>query len=189
MRRIMTRQAHLATVMIAAMLSVGTPPASAGVLAEPFHAPRLAAPEGRTNAICSTTADVNFSPGIGLTSSSGTLDSGGETGSIICIGTFNGHRVTGPGSFGTKGTYTATCVSGHVSGRYSITIPTDAGPMHLAPMFTATPIGVVSPIDASQPGMRWTGFEVFAFKRGDCVTAPVTEAMIRDTLIATDQND
>jgi hypothetical protein len=61
--------------------------------------------------------------------------------------------------------------------------------MHFAPTFTATPIGAVSPIDASQPGMRWTGFEVFVFKRGDCVTAPITEVMIRDTLIATDQND
>ena len=61
--------------------------------------------------------------------------------------------------------------------------------MHFAPTYTATPIGAVSPINGSQPGMHWTGFEVFVFKRGDCVTAPVTEAKIIDILIATDQND
>jgi hypothetical protein len=54
--------------------------------------------------------------------------------------------------------------------------------MHFAPTFTATPVAAVSPIHASQPGVRWTGFEIFAFKRGNCVTAPVTEAMINDTL-------
>jgi hypothetical protein len=188
MRRILSKQAHLTTVTTAALLSVGTLPASAAVLTEPIHPPRVAAPEGKTNAICSTRADVTFSPGISLTTSSGTLGSGDETGSIVCVGTFNGHRVTGPGSFGTKGTYTAICVLGQVSGRYSITVPTDAGPMHFAPTFTATPIGVVSPIEGSQPGMHLTGLEVFVFKRGNCVTAPVTEAMINDTLIVTSQN-
>lgn len=39
-----------------------------------------------------------------------TFDTGGETGSIICTGTFNGYRVIGPGAFGTKGTYAAICV-------------------------------------------------------------------------------
>lgn len=185
----MTRQTHLATVMTAAMLSVGTLPASAAVLAEPVHPPRLAASEGRTSAICSVTRNVTFSPGVRLTSSSGTLETPDETGIITCLGTFNGHRVTGTGSFGAKGVYTAICVLGHVSGRYSITIPTDAGPMHFAPTFTATPIGVVSPVDAAQPGMRLTGLEVFAFTRGDCVTAPITETIVNDTLIATDQNN
>lgn len=189
MRRIMTRKTYLATALTVTMLSIGALPASAAVLAEPIYPPRLAAPEGGTNAICSTRAVVTLSPGVVLTSSSGTIDSGGETGSITCVGTFNGHRVTGPGSFGTKATYTASCVLGRVSGRFSITIPTEAGPMHFTPRFTATPIGAVSPVEASQPGIRWTGFEIFVFKRGDCVTAPVTEAITSDTLIATDQND
>lgn len=189
MRRIMTGHPYLAIVMTSAMLSVGALPASAAVLAEPIHPSRLAVPEGRTNMTCLATADVTLSPGVELTSSSGTIDSGGETGSITCTGTFKGHRVTGPGSFGTKATYTATCVAGQVSGRYSITIPTDAGPMRFTPTFTTTPVGAVAPIEGSQPGIRLTGLEVFVFTQGDCVTAPVTEAMIRDLLIATDQND
>jgi hypothetical protein len=96
--------------------------------------------------------------------------------------------VTGPGSFGNEGTYTGICVLGATSGRYFITVPTDAGPMHFAPTYSGA-VAAVGLDDGSQPGIRWTGFEVFVFKRGDCVTAPVTKAIGSNTLIATDRND
>jgi hypothetical protein len=186
---ITTRSTLLATITMAVMVSVGAGSASAAVLAKAIHPPRLGAPaHGRTNAVCSTRQDVNLRPGAGPTPSSGTFDTGGEKGSIICSGTFNGHRVTGPGSFGNEGTYTGICVLGGTSGRYFITVPTDAGPMHFAPTYSSA-VAAVGLDDGSQPGIRWTGFEVFVFKRGDCVTAPVTKAIGSNTLIATDRNN
>jgi hypothetical protein len=179
-----------AAVMTAVMVDVGALPASAAVLAAPIHPLRLAAPaQGRTDAVCSAIYDVKVSPGGGLTPSSGTGNTGGETGFMICAGTFHGHRVTGPGTYGNEFTYTGTCASVHTSGRYFMTVPTDAGPMHFAPMYAANSIGVVAPTNASEPGIRWTGVEVFPLiKRGNCVTAPLSEAMPSITLIATNSN-
>lgn len=189
MRRIMTRPTLLATITMVVMVSVGAGSASAAIPAKASHPPLLAAPaQGRTNAVCSTRQDVNLRPGAGPTPSSGTFDTGGETGSIICTGTFNGHRVTGPGSFGNEGTYTGICILGATSGRYFITVPTDAGPMHFAPTYAST-FAAVGLDDGSQPGIRWTGFEVALFTHGDCVTAPVTKATSSNTLIATDRNN
>jgi hypothetical protein len=138
MRRIMTRRTLLATITMVVMVSVGARSASAAVPAKAIHPPRLSAPaHGRTNAVCSTRQEVNLRPGAGPPPISGTFDTGGD-GLYNCAGTFNGHRVTGPGSFGNGGTYTGVCVLGATSGRYFITVPTDAGLMHFAPTYVST---------------------------------------------------
>jgi hypothetical protein len=110
-----------------------------------------------------------------LISSSGPFSTGGETGSIIWVGTFYGHRVTGPGSFGDEGIYTGTCVLVHTSGRYLFTVPADAGPMHFVATYAANSIGLVARTDGSLPGARLTRVDIFVPTRGDCVTTPATE--------------
>jgi hypothetical protein len=91
------------------------------------------------------------------------------------VGTFYGHRVTGPGSFGDEGIYTGTCVLVHTSGRYLFTVPADAGPMHFVATYAANSIGLVARTDGSLPGARLTRVDIFVPTRGDCVTTPATE--------------
>lgn len=105
------------------------------------------------------------------------------------MGTFYGHRVTGPGSFGDEGIYTGTCVLVHTSGRYLFTVPADAGPMHFVATYAANSIGLVARTDGSLPGARLTGVDIFVPTRGDCVTTPATEAISSITFIAADRSD
>lgn len=66
-------------------------------MAWPAHA------QGTTNAECKVVFPAYFSPGFTMKRSTVAYGSGGETGSVTCVGTFDGHRVTGPGSFGFAG--------------------------------------------------------------------------------------
>jgi len=134
--------------------------------------------QGGTSAVCSLRIPANLTPGFSRTSSTGTYGTGGETGTITCSGTVDGHRVTGPGSFGFKGTYTGECFGNVGSGTYFFTVPTDVGQMHFTGTYTETRIGLTGPVEASQPGARFSGPLVVAPTKGDCVTAPVTEVLI-----------
>ena len=171
-------------------MGVAAPTASATVLAEPIHIPLRTEPgHGGTNAVCLVVGVANVSPGLSLTPSAGTADTGGETWKISCTGTFNGHRVTGPGALGFKGTYAGTCLAAHLSARISDTVPTDAGPMHFTGPLEESTIGLTGQFVAYQPGARLTGFGIFEPGRGDCVTKPVTKSVAQSTLFATDQRD
>lgn len=103
--------------------------------------------------------------------------SGGETGSITCVGTIDGHRVTGPGSFGFEGIYTGDCFSNVGSGTYFFTVPTDTGLAHFAGTYTESRLGLTGPVNGSQPGARFTGGHVTVPTKGNCVTTPVTEVL------------
>jgi hypothetical protein len=159
----LVRLAGLLTVMLLPMVMA---------LPAPAHA------QGRTNATCSIVLPAYFSPGFGLTTSTISYGSHGETGSISCVGQINGHTVTRPGSFGFEGTYTGDCLSNVGSGRYSITVPTDAGSLHSTGMFMESRLGASGPVDASQPEGHFSGYHVVAPTRGDCVNSPVTEALV-----------
>jgi hypothetical protein len=132
---------------------------------------------GGTSAVCSILMSVGFSPGLTMTPGSGTKGTDGESGSISCQGRINGHHVTGPGTFGFEGTYTASsCLSGTGSGTYFGTVPTDAGPMRFSGTFSQTWVGLVFQIEAEQPGAHFTATAVGVPTQGDCIRTPLTQA-------------
>ncbi|HEV3365664.1 MAG TPA: hypothetical protein VG795_16290, partial [Acidimicrobiia bacterium] len=155
-------------------------PCLAGVLCA-LLSPVLAAPAygaQDTSASCTFIFPNRLSPGFTLTSSTGTYGSGGETGTITCLGSLDGHRVTGPGTFGFEGVYTGDCFGNVGSGTYFFTIPTDVGSKHFTGSYTERRTGFNGPIQASQPGGRFQGVFLALPQKGDCLTSPVTEVVI-----------
>ena len=158
------------TIFVAAALS-------AGGLATPASAVQA-------TARCAFDYQPRITPGLlAQAPSSGTVSSGGETGTVDCAGTIDGAQITGPGSYGFEGTYSdADCLNGgHGAGRLLFTLPTTAGDRHVEePMsyafgpYAAYPTGM-----GGWKGSRTSGVFVVAPLEGDCVTAPVT--LIRGT--------
>jgi hypothetical protein len=143
--------------------------------ASPAHA------EGGTAAYCSIAVPVHFSPGVSATSTSGTVTTGGEAGSISCTGAFEGHRVTGTGSFGYEGVFTnITCLldGTPLSARYSFTVPTETGTRRFTGTITDARIGIVDRIDLSQRGATFAGIALIAPARGDCLVTPMTDVVV-----------
>jgi hypothetical protein len=134
--------------------------------------------QGRTRAECSISSPAKFAPGIAMAPSSGQLESGGEVGSINCEGTINGHRVTGPGTFGYEGTFTdSTCLSHTGSGSSYFTVPTEAGPVRVSGGgFTISGVGLFGNVHATHAGVQFTGSYVLVPTKGSCVADPMTEA-------------
>jgi hypothetical protein len=61
--------------------------------------------QGESNAVCGMVWKTYLSPGFTMAKATGKYGTGvgitgAETGLITCSGTINGHRVTGPGTFG-----------------------------------------------------------------------------------------
>jgi hypothetical protein len=180
----------LVTLTMAVMVSVGALSASATALAEPLYTPNAAAStQHSTKAICSYMADVYGSPGGTLVSSSTTFSTRDESGRITCIGTLKGRRMTGPGSFGTDGTATGSCVALHVSGEYFFTVPTDDGPMHFTTTYIDNTIRLTGVVHGTDPRFHLAGAETFVPIHGDCVTTPLTQAHSITTFIVTDRDD
>lgn len=113
-----------------------------------------------------------------MASGSGKGTSNGQTGSITCHGQFDGHTVTGPGSFGFQETYTANCLVDQSGGTYFATVPTDDGPVHLEGPFTASRLGLILSGEASRPGERFSGSGTVIPTNGDCLLHSITEAMV-----------
>lgn len=146
-----------------------------------FLSPSLAIPaagDDRASATCTFIFPNRLTPGFTLTFSTGTYGSGGETGTITCLGTLDGYRVTGPGTFGFEGVYTGNCFGNTGSGTYSFTVPTEVGAKHFTGTYTERRTGFNGPIQASQPGGRFEGFFFVSPQKGDCLTAPVTEVVV-----------
>jgi len=136
--------------------------------------------QGGTVAECSLSFPAYISHGLGVTPSSVTFNSRGETGSIECTGTIYGHTVTGPGSFGFDGTLTdSSCLSHQGSGTSYFTIPTDVGPVRVSGgAFTITGVGVFGTVHAIHEGVHFTGSYRLMPVNGNCVTEPVTEGRV-----------
>lgn len=143
---------------------------------------------GATRAECSLSVPAFFSPGLGLSPTSGTFDSRGETGTINCVGTISGQTVTGPGSFGFEGSFSeSSCLSHKGSGTAYFTVPTHDGPLHVSGgAFTITGTGIFGQVHAvhSEHGFEARGTYVLLPGKGNCVTEPVTEAgvLMHDSL-------
>jgi hypothetical protein len=139
--------------------------------AAPAHA------EGGTSAACSIAFPIHFSPGLSMTTGSGSYGSGGETGSITCTGTVHGHRITGPGTFGFEGTYTeGNCLAHKGTGSSFLTIPTDAGPVRVdGGSFSDQGLGLTGSSKARHTGgIRFSGTYIVLPVQGDCLVSPIT---------------
>ena len=134
--------------------------------------------EGGTSASCVLRIPAKLSPGFSPTSRSGTYGTEGETGTILCLGTVGGHRVTGPGTFEFEGTYSGDCFGNVGSGTYVITLPTEVGPKRFTGSYTERRTGFTGPVEASQPGGHFRGRFLVLPAKGDCFTTPLTEVVI-----------
>jgi hypothetical protein len=140
--------------------------------------PRVAAQQGTA---CNFAADFTISPGLSSEPSSGTVSTGGETGTMECQGTVNGKRATGPGTFGADGRYGTqgadTCASGGEGDAHqSFTVPTEGGSEHVDNDVTFT-YGALSGgavVGGEFKSDRFSGTFEITPTEGDCVTAPVT---------------
>lgn len=145
------------------------------LMAWPAHA------QGGTAADCLISIPVHFSPGVTMSPVSGTETTGGETGSIACSGTFDGHRVTGTGTFGYEGVFTGiTCLfdTAPLSGSYSFTVPTDAGSLHFAGSISDARIFLLDRFELSQSGASLTGTAAIVPATGTCLVSPATDIVI-----------
>lgn len=138
-----------------------------------------AGPSGPVQARCSFSYSPAISPGVGLTTDSGTVSSGGESGTVDCVGSLDGAEITGPGTWGFEGKLSeANCVEGGKgTGRILMTVPTAAGNRHFEEFieFAFGPVGAYPPLVGDWVGDRTSGVFVVAPAEGDCVTAKVTK--------------
>jgi len=137
--------------------------------------------QGVSAADCLISVPVHLSPAVSMAPTSDTETSGGETGSIACTGTFDGQRVTGSGTFGYEGSFTGvTCPfdSAPLSGRYSFTVPTDAGSLHFTGTITDARIAIIDRFELSQSGAHLTGTAAVVPINGTCLITPTTDILI-----------
>ena len=175
----MTRRAvSTMLVLVASLLSL-------------INAGSALATETGGQASCSFSFPLHASPGLGITASSGTFNSGGEVGTMSCTGTIAGYRVTGPGTFGFDGTIEGSCLGHRGSGIDEFTIATEAGMLHISGGgFTVEGVGVLGKaeavhttiqIDDQEPvpaSISFPGSYLLAPVKGHCVTEPVTQAQV-----------
>jgi membrane protein implicated in regulation of membrane protease activity len=141
-----------------------------------------------TFATCTSQFTVTITPGFSLTPSAGTITSHGETGTVVCTGTIDGQRVTGPGTIGIDETYARGDCLSHVGvGTATITVPTTAGPKHLAGAATSRRTGVALSAEVEFPGAQFSGIGLAAPLQGRCLLTPMRQALltVTGTLTAT----
>jgi hypothetical protein len=132
-----------------------------------------------TSAVCSPQLSVTISPGFRVAPSAGTISSGGETGSLICTGDVDGHRITGPGTVGLDESYArGDCLSHTGVGTVRVSIPTTAGVVHLAGAATSRRTALALVADAQFPGASFSGAGVAIPTQGDCVLSPMRQALL-----------
>ena len=137
---------------------------------------------GTTSAVCSPQLSVTISPGFRVVASSGTISSGGETGSIVCAGEIDGHAVTGPGTVGLDETYAnGDCVSHVGVGTVRVSIPTTAGVVHLVGAATSRRTALALVAEAQFPGASYSGAGVALPTQGDCILTPMRRALLTVT--------
>jgi len=145
-----------------------------------FSAPAQAT--GATSAICTNLFTITITPGWSMTPTSGTVTTHGETGSVICVGQIDGHRVTGAGTMGIDETYTnVTCPSSIITGIIRMTIPTTAGIKHMKGALHVRRIGLIVRPKADFPNAQFSGIGVAIPTQGTCLLTPLTQARLSVT--------
>jgi hypothetical protein len=162
-----SRTRRVALMIVAVLAGLSPLPASAAGSGMP------SGPSG-SQAVCVAQWLDSVSPGISMTPSAGTFTSNGQTGTITCVGSVNGHAVTGPGTFGEQGVVNGTCAAGSGSATFSMTIPTDGGLVGLTIPAVFTVAGGVG----LRPTGTFPGGFVSVPTRGDCLLTPVTQIAV-----------
>lgn len=138
----------------------------------------LPASKASASAFCSFEFTATLSPGLSaMTPTAGTV-SMSSPGKITCHGDAYGKEITGPGTLEGTATYGArgpeTCAMGSGTGDLTLTLPTADGPMKLKYAITYQRLGPMGPFNS--PG--YNGGFGFMPTKGDCFTAPITQAMV-----------
>jgi hypothetical protein len=129
---------------------------------------------GATSAVCSNDFTATVTPGFSMVRSAGTIATRGETGLLVCVGTIDGHRITGPGTMGIRYAYSrGTCVAHVGSGTVSFSIPTTAGTKHMTGALTVRRIALVIHAEARFPTARFSGIGHPIPTQGTCLTTPL----------------
>ena len=150
------------------------------VLGSVAMAPRAHAATG-TDAICTTAITLFLTPGFSARPGASTVTSRGEKGTLLCTGTENGHRITGPGTLGVEEITQASCVSDHSSGQVTASFPTVAGWTHIVGALIGHRLGLVEFVDINFPQAHFSGAGPVVPTSGDCVIAPITQALVSIT--------
>jgi hypothetical protein len=150
-----------------------------GLVTPPVSAREAGAP-------CTFEVDVTLSPGLSREPSSGTFDSGGETGRADCQGDVGGQPVTGRGTFGAEGRYGIDgdgdhCRSreGRGDGTAHLTIPVEGGNQHVDDPFTMTYRVDGRSVVGEITGRRFTGTFDITKADGDCLWRPITRIRLK----------
>ncbi|HKN39087.1 MAG TPA: hypothetical protein VJ456_08275 [Acidimicrobiia bacterium] len=129
-------------------------------------------------AVCTFAADFKVLPGFSSTPSRGTFTTGGETGTVDCVGLVFGQEVLGAGTFGFEGEYGTgpsggdTCSDGQGRGTFSMHVPTSLGRVHAQGTFTEAFVGNGGQFVGQGPVMEISCLYEFRPTQGDCVTTP-----------------
>ncbi len=151
-----------------------------GTLATPVLVPATAHAASPSAAACVFEFPMTVTPGVAMDPANFTYTTGGETGTIVCVGTVHGQPVTGPGTIGDQGMGNGSCSGGAVTGTYTMTIPTDAGPKQLQVPYEN--LNYVGPHGA-RTTPEFAGNFAFLPTRGDCVTTPITEVVLAESAV------
>ena len=126
--------------------------------------------------VCDFTLEVLISPGLSLTPGSATYQ--GEGGTVVCVGPVGGQQTTGAGTLsgaGVLGLFTgAVCPQGVGGGTFSLSIPTSEGQVEQTDDSTFNWAGSAGELSGERIS---TTFELTPLD-GDCVSTPVTRAVI-----------
>ena len=134
--------------------------------------------QAQGGAVCTFAADFKVLPGFSSTPSRGTFTTGGETGTVDCVGLVFGQEVIGAGTFGFEGEYGTgpsggdTCSDGQGRGTFSMHIPTSLGRVHAQGTFTEAFVGNGGQFVGQSPVMEISCLYEFRPTQGDCVTTP-----------------
>lgn len=136
-----------------------------------------------TDAECTAIVTAHITPGFTASPGSGAVTSGGQTGTVTCIGRLYGQRITGSGTMGFEETYTAGagCLSDQSSGRLTTTLPTTGGPIQITGALTGHRLGLVQFVDIAFAQARYSGIGPLVLTKGSCLLTPLTRALVTVT--------
>lgn len=125
-------------------------------------------------AVCTWTHDLRVAPGLSLTPTSGQWLVAEYESVITCVGAVSGQPVTGPGIIRAQGTVSGTCAQGNGAGHQTVILPTAGGTVQIENPITVQFTGPIGTFG----GPRISGIYQFAPTSGNCLTAPLTGALI-----------
>ena len=133
-----------------------------------------------TSATCTGLLTVNVTPGFTLIPGSGSATSDGQTGTMTCLGTLDGHQITGPGSFGVQETYTTggACLTDRSSGQVAAILPTTGGPVTIVGSLSAHRLALIESIEIDFPQSHFSGTAIDVPTDGTCLLSPLRQVLV-----------